>query len=562
MDIFVLKALVADLRQHLPGATVSKVFQMSSDDLLLRLWRGRDLRLLLSTHAGLQRQHLTQSRFDNPQRPPRFAAFLRAHLQHTRVLDITVQPYDRVVHLTWERLGEPAPALTLIHELTGAHANIVLVDAAGVILDALKHISPDTRHRRALLPGQSYTPLQPPPQRLLLPALTYEHLLQLHQQGMLDRAHLQRLLIGLSQELVTEILHRSQGAPQQCWEILQQLRQHYEQNTLSLSICTMPDSHRHLSVLPCTSGAATVASFPSAQEAVAAFYEPAMEAALVESVRSEAQKTLRQRRQKLQTKMANLQQDAEKLQGYLPYQHYGTLLVAQRVSRGATSTTVVDYYHPEQPTLTIPLDPRLSGQDNAQAYFKKHRKAKNGLTKVQTLLEQCRAEAAHLERLAQQLEQVEDWHTLHALAEQLTRESRSVAPRHRVATRSHPTPALPYRTLVSSDGYTLHCGKSNQGNDALLRQVAAPDDLWLHAHRQAGTHVLIKVPPRQEVPHRTLVEAAALAAYYSKGRHAAAAVEVIYTRAKHVHKFRGASPGEVRVIEYRTLEVAPRLPAT
>jgi predicted ribosome quality control (RQC) complex YloA/Tae2 family protein len=561
MDIFVLKALVDDLRQHLPGATVSKVFQMSGDDLLLRLWRGHDLRLLLSTHPHLQRLHLTASRFDNPQRPPRFAAFLRAHLQHTRVLDITVQPYDRVVHLTWERPGEPAPALTLIHELTAAHANIVLVDAAGVILDALKHVSPDTRHRRAILPGQPYVPLPSPPQRLLLSALTYEHLLQLHQQGMLDSLHLQRLIIGLAPELATEILHCSQGVSQQCWEILQQLRQHYEQNTLPLSICTMPHGHRHLSILPCTSGAATVESFPSPQEAVAAFYEPAMQAALVASVRSEVQKTLRQRRQKLQTKMANLQQDAEKLQSYLPYQHYGTLLVAQRVSRGATSATVVDYYHPEQPTITIPLDSRLSGQDNAQAYFKKHRKAKTGLAKVQTLLEQCRAEAAHLERLAQQLEQAEDWHTLHALVEPRTGKQQLAAPQPRVAVRSHPTPALPYRTFVSSDGYTLHCGKSNQGNDTLLRQVATPDDLWLHAHRQAGAHVLLKVPPRQEVPHRTLVEAAALAAYYSKGRQVGV-VEVIYTRAKHVHKFRGASPGQVRVTEYRTLEVAPRLPAT
>jgi predicted ribosome quality control (RQC) complex YloA/Tae2 family protein len=114
---------------------------------------------------------------------------------------------------------------------------------------------------------------------------------------------------------------------------------------------------------------------------------------------------------------------------------------------------------------------------------------------------------------------------------------------------------------VSSDGYTLYCGKSNQGNDALLRQVAAPHDLWLHAHRQAGAHVLIKVLPQQEVPDRTLLEAAALAAYYSKGRHAAA-VEVIWTPAKHVRKFRGARPGQVLVDAYRTLEVAPRLPGT
>jgi predicted ribosome quality control (RQC) complex YloA/Tae2 family protein len=111
------------------------------------------------------------------------------------------------------------------------------------------------------------------------------------------------------------------------------------------------------------------------------------------------------------------------------------------------------------------------------------------------------------------------------------------------------------------DGWTLYCGKSHQGNEVLLRQLAHPDDLWFHAHRQAGAHVLLKVPPHQEVLAEMLSAAASLAAFYSKGRDAAA-VEVMYTQAKHVHKFRGARPGQVQVTRYQTLEVAPRLPAS
>src|SRR5688572_26328345 len=103
MDIFTLKALVDDLQPRLAGAVVSKVFQMSADDLLLRLWRQHDLRLLLSTHPMFARLHLTAMRFENPQRPPRFAAYLRAHLQHARLLSLTVQPYDRIVSFIWER---------------------------------------------------------------------------------------------------------------------------------------------------------------------------------------------------------------------------------------------------------------------------------------------------------------------------------------------------------------------------------------------------------------------------------------------------------------------------
>jgi predicted ribosome quality control (RQC) complex YloA/Tae2 family protein len=105
----------------------------------------------------------------------------------------------------------------------------------------------------------------------------------------------------------------------------------------------------------------------------------------------------------------------------------------------------------------------------------------------------------------------------------------------------------------------LYCGKNHLGNDILLRQVAHPQDLWFHAHKHAGAHVVLKVQPQQAVPQHTLVEAASIAAYYSKGQ-SSPAVEVMYTQARHVHKFRGARPGQVKVTTYQTLEVTPQPP--
>jgi predicted ribosome quality control (RQC) complex YloA/Tae2 family protein len=557
MDIFVLKALVDELRQRLCGAVVAKVFQMSPDDLLLRLWRHQDLRLLLSAQAAEPRLHLTTVRFRNPSQPPRFAAFLRAHLSQVRLCDITVQPYERVVSFCWERSGESGPALRLLHTLQGPQANIILVDAHDIILDALKHVPAASPAHRAVLPGQPYQPLPLPPQRCLVPDLTLEALQQLQAQGLFDAPHLQRLVVGLTPVCARELVHRSQGDPQVCWELLQGLRQQYEQGTLTLTLCTTPDGVRHLSVLPLTHCAGTITAVPSAQDAVAALYEPCLEDAMLTHLRSTVQKTVRQRLQKLQHKMTSLAQDRDKLESYLPYQRYGTLLVAQRVPRGATSATVVDYYSPEQASITIPLDPRLSLQDNAQVYFKKARKAQRGLVKVQELLAQCAAEAQDLEGIAQQGEQAEDWETLEAIAAELGTAPSQPVTQRRVAV---PMPAaLPYRTFVLRDNSTVYCGKNHEGNEALLRQIAAPEDIWLHAHRQAGAHVVLKVRPHQEVAHQTLLQAAALAAFYSKGK-GAASVEVIYTRAKNVRKFRGARPGQVQVTEYRTVEVAPQLP--
>jgi predicted ribosome quality control (RQC) complex YloA/Tae2 family protein len=557
MDIFVLKALVDELRQRLCGAVVSKVFQMSPDDLLLRLWRHQDLRLRLSAQTAAPRLHLTTARFRNPLHPPRFAAFLRAHLARLRLCDIAVQPYERVVSFSWERPGEPVPALRLLHTLQGQQANILLLDTHGVILDALKYVPAQSASRRSILPGQLYEPLPLPPQRCLVSELTVEALQQLQVQGIFDATHLQRLVVGLSPVCVMELVYRSAGDPQVCWELLQELRQQYEQGTLTLTLCTTPEGAKHLSALPLTHCAGTITAVPSPQDAVAALYELGPGDTMLAHLRSAVQTTVRQRLHKLHRKMTNLDQDRGKLESYLPYQRYGTLLVTQRVPRGATSATVVDYYSPEQTLITIPLDPRLSLHDNAQVYFKKARKAQHGLGKVQDLLTQCAAEARYLEGLAHQTEQAEDWETLEAIAVELgASPSQPGAPRRVPVT----TPAaLPYRTFVLRDNSTVYCGKHNQGNDVLLRQVATPEDIWLHAHRQAGAHVVLKVRPHQEVAHQTLLQAAALAAFYSKGK-TAASVEVIYTRAKYVRKFRGARPGQVQVSEYRTVEVAPQLP--
>jgi predicted ribosome quality control (RQC) complex YloA/Tae2 family protein len=557
MDIFVLKALVDELRQRLCGAVVSKVFQISPDDLLLRLWRHQDLRLLLSTQAAGPRLHPTTARFRNPPHPPRFAAFLRAHLTQVRLCDIAVQPYERVVSFSWERPGEPVPALRLLHTLQGQQANIILLDPHSVILDALKHVPAPSASGRSILPGQLYQPLPVPPQRCLVSDLTVEALQQLQVQGLFDATHLQRLVVGLSPVCAMELVHRSAKDPQVCWDLLQELRQQYEQGTLTLTLCTTPEGVKHLSALPLTHCAGTITAVPSPQDAVAALYEPCLGDTMLSHLRSTVHKTVRQRLHTLHRKMANLAQDRDKLERYLPYQRYGTLLVAQRVPRGATSVTVVDYYSPEQTLLTIPLDPRLSLHDNAQVYFKKARKAQHGLVKVQALLTQCAAEEQYLQGVAHQTERAEDWESLEAIAVELgASPSQPGMPRRGAV----PTPAaLPYRTFVLRDNSTVYCGKHNQGNDVLLRQVATPEDIWLHAHRQAGAHVVLKVRPHQEVAHQTLLQAAALAAFYSKGKKAAS-VEVIYTRAKYVRKFRGARPGQVQVTEYRTVEVAPQLP--
>ncbi len=557
MDIFVLKALVDELARCLPGSRLSKVFQLSPDDLLLRLWRHRDQRLLLSIHPTWQRLHLNTERFEAPPRPPRFAALLRARLRRARLQSVSVQPYERVVTFAWQQAGE-ASSLRLIHELQGSQANVLLVDAAGAIIDALKHVPAPTPQRRPALPGTPYAPRAVPPQRALLSDLTVDHLDRLKAQDAWSAASLNRLIVGLSPLLAAELVHRHPSDTRACWEQLEALRRDYDNQTLALFRCTAPDGRQRVSVLPLSHAGYRAEPLSDAQAAMAAISQPALVSTALEEARTGMRKALRRRLHKLGRKVEHLDRDREKLKSYEPYQRYGTLLLTQRLPRGSTCATVTDYYSAQQQIIRIPLDPRLSSNENAQAYFKKYRKTKTGLSKIETLLQECAAEERYLEGLAHQVAEAEDWPTLEAIGAELG-SSRPAGP-VRSSLRLRPAAGQPYRTFALPGGYTLYCGKSNHGNDALVRQVAAPDDLWFHAHGHAGAHVVLKAPGDAAVPDEVRRAAAALAAYYSKGKDAAA-VQVVVTSVKHVRKFRGARPGQVQVKTFRTLEVAPALPA-
>ena len=99
-------------------------------------------------------------------------------------------------------------------------------------------------------------------------------------------------------------------------------------------------------------------------------------------------------------------------------------------------------------------------------------------------------------------------------------------------------------------------GKSGLQNDRLLR-AAGPGDIWLHAQRTPGGHVLIRSQGADgTVPDSVLMAAAQHAASLSK-RYRDARVAVDYTKARHVRRIKGTPPGYVHYTQQRTLNVAP-----
>ena len=78
----------------------------------------------------------------------------------------------------------------------------------------------------------------------------------------------------------------------------------------------------------------------------------------------------------------------------------------------------------------------------------------------------------------------------------------------------------------------------------------------MHTKGIHGAHVVVKTTDAETVPDTTYIEAATLAAYYSKGR-SGINIPVDYTEVKNVKKPSGAKPGMVIYVNYNTMYVDP-----
>jgi predicted ribosome quality control (RQC) complex YloA/Tae2 family protein len=112
------------------------------------------------------------------------------------------------------------------------------------------------------------------------------------------------------------------------------------------------------------------------------------------------------------------------------------------------------------------------------------------------------------------------------------------------------------RRYVSSDGYEILVGRAARDNDNLTFKVAKPNDLWLHAADYPGSHVIVRNPTRKEIPHRTIIEAAQLAAYFSQAGKDPK-VDVHHTERKFLSKPKGSAAGLVRMSRFKSIVVKP-----
>ncbi|RMG06298.1 MAG: DUF814 domain-containing protein [Planctomycetota bacterium] len=239
------------------------------------------------------------------------------------------------------------------------------------------------------------------------------------------------------------------------------------------------------------------------------------------------------------------------------YERLGDLLKANlgRLPRQAGRVTVTDYTREEPRELELELDPQRTVREAMEGYYKKAKKLRKGEVHVRTRQGETDALVADLQAIADELSALsdDDQEALDRCERALRR--LKALPRKTAAPKQKQQPNQGPRRFRTKEGHEVLVGRNDMENDRLTMRMARGRDLFFHVAGCPGSHVILRVDPQRPPNHESLLDAASLAAYYSKARQRGF-VDVHYTPRKWVKKPKGAKPGLVTISNYKTVRAS------
>ncbi len=551
-DGIITCAMVKELQDTILLGKIEKVYQPENDELVFHIHTKKgNVKLFASVNSAHSRLHFIE---DNPQNPPAPLAFcmlLRKHLQAGRIVDISQKDSERIIEISLETLNELGFTVSkkLIFEIMGKHSNVILVDVTtGKVIDSIKRISIDVNRVRQILPGRQYQ--YPPAQdKISFKDISAEELSSISggTKEILSRVG------GISPAVAAELAETDCRA-----EWLQTLLSDIRNGTTRPHVYTdengVPQEF-HIASLSQYEGAAQRLDFDTLSKCLAYYFDHKQSSNRARQKSHDLVKTVSGLLDKLYLKKQRLSEDLLKAENSENLRLFGELLTANLhlADAGDTSVEVLNYY--DGSTVKIPLDPRFSPAKNAQQYFKRYGKAKTAVKEKQIQLAENDEDISYLESVLTYLNNTDSVEEIEALRGELA--ETGYIRKRKSGFKEKKYKAQPHRYTLC-DGTQVLVGRNNKENDLLTLKTASKNDLWLHTKDIPGSHVIVQTAGR-ELSEEALFQAAAIAAYHSKGR-TSENVPVDYVPVKYVKKPSGAKPGMVIFTNNRTLWVNPALP--
>ena len=565
-DAFYLSSVLSEIRD-LGECRVEKIHQPSRDTVIFHLKHkeGR-AKLLIAANPAAPRLHLTAASPENPAEPPMFCMLLRKHIGSARLVNIAQLPMERCAVFTFDCIDEMGDAVQkrLVAELMGKTCNIYLLGPDGRIIDCLRRIGLDAGAKRTALPGMYYQ--QPEPVDKVHPwDCDYDDFMcAFFQPGsdlLADR--LMDHFGGLSPLICREAAlfatgdtdARISGLPNQ-EETAEKLSLFFRENLQHPTPCYYAQADgtpKQFAFCPIRQygNYNTADSFSGLLDM---YYTVRDQKDSMRQKSQAVRKTVSNLCQRLSRKIAIQEKELTATYDRERLRQLGDVLTANihRIQKGQTKISCEDFYDENMALIDIPLSPILSPQQNAAKFYKDYTRMKNAEKELTRQIALGTEELSYLQSVLDELNRTQTDQELEEIRRELQETGYLKAD---AGKRKMKQSKLPPMRFESTDGYPIYVGRNNKQNDELTFKMARKDDLWLHASKVHGSHVIIAcagVTP----PDNTITQAAQLAAYYAEtGSGQNIAVDM--TPVKQVKKIPNGKPGMVIYHSYKTVIANP-----
>ena len=576
--------LIPELQEALKGNKIIQILQSSDRKELLFLTRSKkkEISLFFSTHPENYRIEICECilRLDENETKTRKSDYQKTNLFSYAVggyiSEISQVDFDRVIKISCLKKSQLGKSIEfdLIFELTGRNSNLILLRKDGLIIDCLRRVDLTQNRFRQILPGEKYVPPPYPKKKnpfqiekekflillkdhdLLIPEFLISHFVGL------DKLLAQNILFEANIPLNVKTVDLQEEDIERLWKSFKEIFQKISDYKLTFQIIT--DEKEKPKAISCVN-----LSFlkddqkifcENLNSAIKKFFHQKLEEHQRKTELKRLSEVIHSAQERLQSKKEKIEEDLKQAEKFEEYKKFGDLLMMNKdlIKKGQDSIKLMDIFKPEPSPIEIPLNVKLSPMQNAQAYFKKYKKAKDALAVMKKRKAETEKEILQLEKILEKLDG-----TIQELKlEEIERELISLGflkGRKFFERKKKSQKEFSPKRFVSKDGGEILVGRNNKENDYLTFKIARPDDLWFHAQDVPGSHVLLRRKEKKKEPsYNDIKEAAQVAAYFSKARREKNA-SVIYTLAKYVKKPKKGKPGLALVEKEKAIWVEPKL---
>ena len=563
-DAFFLSAVLEEVKERCIGARIDKIHQPSRDTLILQMhsrdWRSK---LLFAANPTAPRLHITNASPENPAEPPMFCMLLRKHLMGAKLSEVTQIPMERCAAFTFDctdEMGFPVQK-RLVAELMGRTCNLYLLSSEGRIIDCLRRIGLDESAKRAALPGLMY---QEPEAITKENPSVFENYVNFFDGPGADLLadRLMDSFGGLSPLVCREAALFAAGStdarpdPRDEDMIAEKLQLFFAEhlNHPKPYYYALPDgTPKQFAFCP-------IRQYGDCQEAESfgalldMYYTVRDRKDAMRQKSQAVRKTVQNLCTRLTRKLAIQEKELEATYDRERLRQLGDIVTANihKIVKGQTLIQCEDFYDEDMKIIDIPISPILSPQQNAAKFYKDYARMKNAEKELTRQIELGENELYYLKSVLEELNRAQT----DAELEEIKRELQEGGYlRFDAGKKKMKQGKVPPMRFVSTDGYPIYVGRNNKQNEELTFKLARKDDIWCHASKVHGSHVIISCGGTTP-PDDTVTQAAQLAAYYSEtsgGQN----IPVDVTPVKQVKKIPNGKPGMVIYHTYKTVIANP-----